>query len=172
MSVVGLGFLTINAGFALNRGDLLTVVAAIAFAAHIVALGRFAPRHPVVSLTAIQILTVAVLGLASSAVFEGFALPTASVIPTLVGTGVIVSAGAFMMHVAAQRVVGPSRTAIMLSLEPVFAAAIAAIVLGERLTPRGWFGAALIMAGVYVVLAFSPPEEADLVATEGLSEAH
>ena len=172
LSVVGLGFLTLNAGFALNRGDLLTVVAAIAFAAHIVALGRFAPRHPVVSLTAIQILTVAVLGLASSAVFEGFALPTASVIPALVGTGVIVSAGAFMMHVAAQRVVGPSRTAIMLGLEPVFAAAIAAIVLGERLTPRGWFGAALIMAGVYVVLAFSPPEEADLVATEGLSEAH
>ena len=43
--------------------------------------------------------------------------------------------------------IGPSRTAIILALEPAFAAAVAAVVLGERLTAAGWVGAALILAG-------------------------
>lgn len=172
LSVVGLGFLTVTAGFTLNGGDLLTVMCAVAFAAHIVVLARRAPRHPVVAFTAVQLLVVAVFALAASAVFEGLPLPSASAIPALVGTGVIVSAGAFMLLVSAQRVIGPSRTAIVLSAEPVFATVTAAVVLSERLTARGWLGAALIMAGIYAVLAFSPPEDTDLIAVEGLSEAH
>ena len=77
-----------------------------------------------------------------------------------------------MLHVSAQRVIGPSRTAIVLSAEPVFAAATAALVLGERLTVRGWLGAALIMAGVYVVLTFAPPEEADFIVTATATGVH
>lgn len=76
------------------------------------------------------------------------------------------------MQVRAQTVIGPSRTAIVLSEEPLFAAATAAVVLGERLTMQGWIGAALIMIGMYVVLAFSPADEADLVSAESLSDAH
>lgn len=172
LSVAGLGFLTVTSEFSLNSGDLLTVLCAVAFAAHIVSLARFAPRHPVVPFTAIQLLVVAVFGLVASAIFEGLPLPVASVLPALFGTGVVVSAGAFMLHVSAQRVIGPSRTAIVLSTEPVFAAATAAVVLGERLTARGWLGAALIMAGVYVVLAFAPPEEVDFIVTTTATGVH
>lgn len=172
LSVVGLGLLTVGAGFGFNTGDVLTVVCAIAFAAHIVLLSRLAPRHNVVPFTAVQLLVVALLSLSGSAVFEEFPLPSASVLPALIGTGVIVSAGAFLLQVRAQRVIGPSKTAIILSAEPLFAAATAAVVLGERLTGQGWLGAALIMIGMYVVLAFSPAEQADLVAAESLSEAH
>ena len=93
-------------------------------------------------------------------------------LPALIGTGVVVSAGAFMLHVSGQRVIGPSRTAIVLSAEPVFAAATAAVVLGERLTARGWLGAALIMAGVYVVLAFAPQEEADFIVASPSTGVH
>jgi len=117
-------------------------------------------------------LVVAVLGLGSSAVFEGFPIPPPFVVPALVATGVIVSAGAFPMQADAQSVIGPSRTAIVLSAEPLFAAVTAALVLGERLTARGWIGAAMIMVGVYVVLTFTPPELADLTAAEAVSEAH
>ena len=172
LSVVGLGMLTIGAGFGVNGGDLLTIVCAFAFAAHIVLLSRLAPRHSVVPFTAVQLLVVAVLSLAGSAIFEGFPLPSASVLPALIGTGAIVAAGAFLLQVRAQTVIGPSRTAIILSAEPLFAAATAALVLGERLTTQGWIGAALIMIGMYVVLAFSPAEQADLVSAESLSDAH
>ena len=56
------------------------------------------------------------------------------------------------------------------SIGPAFC--IAALVLGERLTMRGWLGAAMIMIGMYVVLTFTPPEMADLTAAEAVSEAH
>ena len=115
---------------------------------------------------------MAVLSLVGSALFEGFPLPSASVVPALIGTGVIVAAGAFLLQVRAQTVIGPSRTAIILSAEPLFAAATAALILDERLTTQGWIGAALIMIGMYVVLAFSPAEQADLVSAESLSDAH
>lgn len=172
LSVIGLGLLTITAGFGLNSGDVLTIVCAIAFAAHIVLLSRLAPRHNVVPFTAIQLLVVAVLSLGGSALIEGFPLPSMSVVPALIGTGVIVAAGAFLLQIRAQTVIGPSRTAIVLSAEPLFAAATAAVVLGERLTAQGWAGAALIMVGMYVVLSFSPAEHADLMAAEAVSEAH
>ncbi|MEN8112911.1 MAG: DMT family transporter [Actinomycetota bacterium] len=172
LSVVGLALLTVTPGFQFNSGDVLTIACAVLFAGHIVLLSYLAPRHPVVPFTAIQLLVVAGLSLLASAIFEGFPLPDRSVLPALIGTGVIVSGGAFLMQVAAQRVLGPSRTAIILSAEPVFAAATAIVVLHERLTVRGWLGAALIMIGVYVVLALSPPEQADLIAAEAVSEAH
>ena len=93
LSVVGLGFLTVTSQFSLNSGDLLTVLCAVAFAAHIVSLARFAPQHAVVPFTAIQLLVVAGFGLVKPAVFEGLPLPVLSVVPALIGTGVVVSAG-------------------------------------------------------------------------------
>lgn len=140
LSVVGLGILTVGAGFELNSGDVLTVICAIAFAAHIVLLSSLAPRHDVVPFTAIQLFVVAILSLTGSAVFEGFPLPSASVLPAWIGTGVIVAAGAFLLQVRAQTAIGPGRTAIILSAEPLFAAATAAVVLGERLAAQGWIG--------------------------------
>jgi drug/metabolite transporter (DMT)-like permease len=68
-----------------------------------------------------------------------------------------------------QTVIGPSRTAIILALEPAFAAAMAALVLGERFTLRGWIGAGLILAGIYVTLA---GEDEPLPAAEALTPAH
>ena len=96
LAVVGLGLLTVTSGLDLNSGDVLTLLCAVFFAAHIVLLSFLAPRHAVVPFTAIQLLVVAVLGLVSSAAVEGFPLPSPSVIPALIATGVVVSAGAFI----------------------------------------------------------------------------
>jgi drug/metabolite transporter (DMT)-like permease len=90
----------------------------------------------------------------------------------LIATGLVVTAGAFLIQVWAQTIIGPSRTAIILAIEPLFAVATAALVLGERLTVRGWMGAGLMITGTYIVLAFAPPEDADLRTAEALSEAH
>jgi drug/metabolite transporter (DMT)-like permease len=54
-------------------------------------------------------------------------------------------------------------------LEPAFAAALAAIVLGERLTAAGWVGAGLILAGIYAALG---GEEEPLPTAEALTAAH
>jgi drug/metabolite transporter (DMT)-like permease len=172
LSIAGLAALTVTDDFVLSAGDLWTVMCAIAYAFHILALARIAPRHRVVGFTAVQLFVTAVLALGVSAIVERAPLPPASALPTLLATAILVTCGAFLMQVWAQTVVGPSRTAIVLALEPVFAVATAAVVLGERLTTRGWLGAAMIVVGTYVVLVYSPPEDADIRTAEALSDAH
>jgi len=167
----GLALLTVGDGVTFAVGDLLTVGCAIAFAGHIVVLARVAFRHPVIPFTAIQLLVTALLSLAGSALIEGFPLPTGEVMPALIMTGLVVSGGAFLLQVWSQTVIGPTRTAIILALEPAFAAAFAAWILSERLDTRGWIGAALILTGIYLVLANTGDRD-ELPAAEAITPAH
>jgi len=167
----GFAALSLQDGLSLAAGDLLTVGCAFAYAGHIVYLSRIAHRHRVIPLTAVQLVATAVLGLGFSAAFEGFPLPTGEVWPALLLTGLAVSAGAFFLQTWSQTVIGPSRTAIVLALEPAFAAASAAVFLGERLTARGWAGAAFILVGIYLVLATAGDED-ELPAAEAITPAH
>jgi len=167
----GLALLTIGEGVTLAPGDLLTVGCAVAFAGHIVILSRVAFRHPVIPFTAIQLVVTALLALAGSALSEGFPLPNGGVMPALLMTGLVVSGGAFLLQVWSQTVIGPARTAIILALEPAFAAAFAAWLLAERLDTQGWIGAAFILAGIYLVLANTGEGDA-VPAAEAVTPAH
>lgn len=169
LAFVGLALLTVEGPLAFNLGDLATVGCAVAFAAHIVALARLAPRHPVIPFTTAQLAVTGGLGLAFSAPLEGLPLPDAQVWPALIITGVVISAGAFLAQVWAQTQVGPSRTAIVLALEPAFGVAGAAVVLGERLDFAGWSGAALIVFAIYLVIAAT--RDGPLVEAEAITAA-
>jgi drug/metabolite transporter (DMT)-like permease len=168
----GLATLTVTDGFRLGAGDLWTIGGAVAYACHIVYLSRVAHRLPVIAFTGVQLAVTAVMGLAISALFEDFAVPdTTAVAAAVIGTGVAVSAGAFLLQVWSQTILGPARTALILSLEPAFAALTGAVVLGERLGGRGVTGGGLILAGIYIVLVGTGPED-DLPAAEAISAAH
>lgn len=147
LAVGGLALLT-GTGLRLRTGELLTVLCALAFAIHIVLLGVYAPRHDWRRLTAVQ-LTVVGLGCA----VPGFAMGgygfSASVWVGAVYTAIAASAVAFGLMTWAQRRVSPSRTGLLLMLEPVFAALLA-IRAGEHFGGRAAAGAALILAGVAV----------------------
>lgn len=168
---VGLALLTVDESFSLQNGDLATVGCAAAFAGHIVILSRVAYRHPVVPFSAVQLLTTATGALVLSFLLEDLPLPVADDLPALLLTGLAVSGGAFILQVWAQTVVGPSRTAMVLALEPVFAVAFAAWLLGERLQPRGWVGSFLILGAIYAVVATSKGSD-EIQAAEAVSPAH
>lgn len=153
LGFIGTSLLTVREDLTFGTGDLLTLGCALAFAGHVVMISRHATRHPVIPYTTVQLLTTAVLGLVGSVVFEGPGLPDRSGWPAIILTGLGVSAIAYLLQVWAQNRVGPSRTAILLTLEPVFAVAAAALVLSERLTAAGWFGAAIILGAITLVLA-------------------
>ena len=57
---------------------------------------------------------------------------------------------AFGVQTWAQKILPPVRVALISSLEPVFAALWAAVLIGERLTGRELLGGALIVLGVVV----------------------
>lgn len=171
VAFVGLALLTMQEGVRFDTGDLLTVGCAVAFATHIVVLSRVAARHPVVPFTAVQLLVTAVLAICLSSITEGLPLPTADVVPALLMTGLVVTAAAFLMQVWSQTVIGPARTAVILTLEPVSATLLAALLLAERLDAKQWTGAALILAGIYLVLART--SEMDTIpAAEAITPGH
>jgi len=170
VAFVGLVLLTARDGVRLETGDLLTLGAAFSFAGHIVALARLAPRHPVVPFTAGQLLVTSALAFPVAASLEGLAIPTSREVPALLITAIGVSAGAYLLQVWAQTIIGPSMTGVLLALEPAFGVATAAVVLGERMTPTGWLGAGLIIGAIYLVITRG--EEETEVEAEAVSPAH
>jgi drug/metabolite transporter (DMT)-like permease len=162
LAAVGLALLSLGPSFRPNPGDVLILGCAVAFAAHIVGLGAWSSRHDAIGLTVVQLLVAGVLHSLCALAFEVGRLPASwdgSVIVALLVTAVLASAAAFWIQTAAQRVIPPTRTAVILTMEPVFAGVFGFLLLDERLTQRGWIGCALILAGMLVaeLRAGAPP---------------
>ncbi|CAN5741406.1 DMT family transporter [soil metagenome] len=154
LAVAGLALLTGGGDAGFGRGEALTLGCAVAFAAHIVVLAQVAPEHDPVRLTFIQLLVVG-----GGCLLPGFALGgyqfAGSAWLAAVGLGVCATALAFVLQVWAQARVGPTRTALLLLLEPVFAAVLG-YVAGERLGIGGLAGAVLILAAIVVSEVLGP----------------
>ena len=147
VAAVGLLLLT-GEGAGIGRGELLTLGCAVAFAVHIVLLAELAPRHDTVRLTVVQLLVVGAACLVPGAFLGGYGFPAEAWLAA-VFTGAAASAVAFSLQVWGQRRVGPTRTSLLLMLEPVAAAALGHVT-GERLGARGVAGGLLILAGIAV----------------------
>lgn len=151
VALAGLVLLTGGGDTGLGKGEVLTLGCAFAFAAHIVVLGETAERHDPVRYTWVQLMTVGAVCLAISLVSgQGSRLALGG--PALLAalfTGVFATAVAFLAMVWAQRAVSPSRAALILLLEPVFAALMGALT-GDRLTLAGVAGGVLILVAVIV----------------------
>jgi drug/metabolite transporter (DMT)-like permease len=148
IAVAGLWLLTEGAGIGLGRGEVLSILCALAFAVHILVLSEVANRHDIVVLNTVQFALVAVALFVPGLLVGGYAFPASAWLAALY-TGVVVNAVAFGLQLWGQRRVSPSRTALVLMLEPVFAA-ILGYVDGERLGALGAVGAGLILAGILV----------------------
>jgi drug/metabolite transporter (DMT)-like permease len=149
LAVVGLYFLTRpNPGTTINRGDLLTLGCAIAFAGQIVAAGHFArhvaPRH----LLAVELALTGILSLVAAPLLETPRLELTALRAALLAFLAVSAVLTFWFQLRAQQIVSPSETALVFALEPVFAALTSFVVLGERLNPGQWLGAALILGAM------------------------
>jgi drug/metabolite transporter (DMT)-like permease len=153
LSVGGLMLLSIPAldDIRLRFGDLLVLCSAVVWAAHVVAIGRFAGRHPSALLSLSQmgwaagfhILATLLIGAglrAGEAVTEAWLL--------LIVTGVLGSGIAYTLQVIAQTEMSAARAVVILAGESVAAAAFSAVWLGERLSPHQWVGAAIVLAAM------------------------
>lgn len=169
-SFAGLWLLTGTDGLSLSRGDLLTLGCALAFALHIISLARYAPGHPVIPFTTVQLAFTAALAFVASILIEGPSLPPSAALGAIALTGLGVSVGAYVLQVWAQTIVGAETAAIVLAAEPAFGVATAWVVLGERLLLEGWIGAGLIVIAIFVVVT-RQRDRASLEA-EAVTAAH
>jgi drug/metabolite transporter (DMT)-like permease len=135
-----------------NIGDVLTLVCAVLWAGHILALGRFSPGGDTFALAFLQLLTAGV----GSLIWAGATGELAFRLPPLVyGSALYLAVActilAYLGQTWAQARTSPTRTALILSMEPVFAAFFAWLWIGERMGPWGWIGASCILTGILVV---------------------
>lgn len=72
-------------------------------------------------------------------------------------TSLLATAAAFTIQSWAQQHIPPANTAILFTLEPVFALAVSMIFLGDRMTPRSMAGAGLILCGIVLIELLSRP---------------
>ncbi|HYH28686.1 MAG TPA: DMT family transporter [Actinomycetota bacterium] len=155
LSVIGLMLLSVPEldDLRLRVGDLLVLLSAVVWAAHVVALGRFVGRYPSATLSLAQ-MGVAALFHVVAALLIGTGLRVGEAASEtwllLVVTGVLGSGVAYTLQVIAQREISPSRAVVILAGESVAAAAFSAVWLGERLKAHQWLGAVLVLLAMVV----------------------
>jgi drug/metabolite transporter (DMT)-like permease len=134
----------------INRGDVLTLGCALAFAVEIIVVGHAARHYSSVHLVPTMIAVCAAWMLLSVPIAErhGFLHLTPSLLAALVYTALPGTVVCFLLQIWAQHYTPPTHAALIFALEPVFAALLSYLAIGERLGLRGVLGAALILAGV------------------------
>lgn len=139
-------FLLTEGGGGIGIGDLLVVGCAIAFAVHIVLLGRWAADLPAAPLAMVQMGVAAAVFLPAGV--PQMRVPTGQVWFAILITGVFASALAFFVQTWAQQHLTPSRTALILASEPAWALLAAVVLAGQRLGVVQAIGAALVIVAV------------------------
>lgn len=164
-ALMGLYFLTVPAeGMRyLNRGDILTFIGAGFYAVHIILVGEFSQEHSVSALSVIQIAGCALMawpltGFAAAIHWEpvrfDWGLP---LLGAIIICAVFATAVAFTIQLWAQQYTSPAHAAILFALEPLFTVITSYLVLSERLTPRAWKGAALVVGGILIAELLAEP---------------
>lgn len=157
LSTLGLWLLT-GAGAAWSIGDLLVVGSALAFAAQILGTESAVRQMPVGGLIVVEMATAALICLIWAGAEHSLPVPhLASTWVALGITAIFASVIGGLVQGWAQRTISASRTAIIMSAEPAFAALFAYLLQGSVLEPIGWLGAALIMLAVLGVQLWKTP---------------
>jgi len=144
--------LSITESFTIARGDLLILIGAFFWTAHVLLIGYLAKRAHPLHLAGLQFLACAALSLLAAVWFEAITLAAIGAAAWAILYAGVFSAGvAFTLQIVCQRTSPPAHAAIVMSLETVFAALAGYLVLDERLTGRDLAGCILMFAGLLVV---------------------
>lgn len=150
IAVVGMYFLCISGGVDINTGDIFVFICAILYTFHITAIDKLAPGLNGVELSCIQFFTSGVVSLLivpfTSEVITMSAVK-GCLIPLLYA-GIFSSGVAFTLQVLAQQKTTPVMTSLIMSLESVFAAIMAWVLLGQPMSSREILGASLCFAAI------------------------
>ena len=149
MATAGLAVISLR-GFSFGLGEVLTVASAAVFALQIVGLGHWSRPGDAYGLATVQLLTVAVCCTGAN-LPSGLRVPDSlGVWAAIAGTAVVATAVAFVLQSWAQAQLPTARAAIVLTMEPVFAA-LFAWVGGEHLGLTVIAGGALVVTAMAVV---------------------
>lgn len=149
ISVAGLSVLTLN-GVSAGSGEMLTLLSAALCAAHILVIAGYVRPGEAYSITVIQMLVVGIMCLPLAA-WNGLQLPTGHIWLALLYAAVCSGAISLFLQTWGQARVSATRAAVIMTIEPVFAALTAVVFASQEMSIRIILGGALIVAAMYVV---------------------
>ncbi|MCY7285622.1 MAG: DMT family transporter [Cyanobacteria bacterium CAN_BIN43] len=148
LALAGIGILSWEEGV-LGIGDLWVLGCALSYAVYILLMEAIAPHHPPLALTIYQLITTSLLGLMWAA---PELLEQAQAIQQNWGAiaylGIMATAMTTWTQAIVQRHVNATETAIVYTLEPVFAAIFSFWWLGESLGIRGLLGGGMVLVAM------------------------
>jgi drug/metabolite transporter (DMT)-like permease len=156
LSVIGMGFLFLEGESMIIIGDLFVLMCALMFAIYIILNDKYVKLLDVYLYSFVQTFTIAIFSVGSSLLLsESFNLLSVDytfwIIMTYMGVAVMTFTVLFQNW--SQQYVGPSQTAIIFTLEPVFAVLFASFLIGdEAMTIWGWSGSILIFIAILITV--------------------
>jgi drug/metabolite transporter (DMT)-like permease len=154
LAITGITVLTLQpAGLAFGYGESLTLVAAVIYALHIVGLGAWSTPAEAIGMSIMQLAVISVVCLVC-ATPGGIDVPTRrSDWLSILYMALIAGALAMAAQTWAQAHLSPTRSAIIMSMEPVFAAMFAVVLGDESATARLAVGGVLVLSAMLIVEA-------------------
>jgi drug/metabolite transporter (DMT)-like permease len=159
LATTGLALISLH-GVSIGLGEGLTLLCAALFGLHIVGLGEWSFRYDSYVLAVIQLATVGVLCAIAAAPDGLTPPPDRAAWSAVLITALFATAFAFVVQTWAQTVLSPTRTAVVMTMEPVFAGLFGVLVGGDSLTARIVVGGTLVVAAMYLV-ELGPRHSAD-----------
>ena len=155
IALFGLYLLSIKEDFTIAEGDLLQLICAVFFAAHVLVIGYLAKRMDTLKLALVQYLVCGIISLLIAIAIEmiSWDMIVATTIPLLYA-GIMSTGIAYTLQVVAQQHAHSSHAAIILSLEGAFAVLGGWLLLDEHLPARGLLGCALMLTGMFLSQLF------------------
>ncbi len=151
LCVIGVGLISLDAKLSVNKGDILTVICGLFYALHIIVSAAYVRGRSVILLTAVQFGTAAVLSWISAVMLA----PAPSGAPASAWLSVaylciMCTAVCFGLQAFGQKYSPPSQTAVIMTLESVFGAAISVVFFNEKLTLKIFLGFAAMFIAVLI----------------------
>ena len=149
IALAGLYFVSVTGAFTVSRGVLYEIAGAVFWSGHILVVDRFSRRVDPLKFSMIQFMTCGVLSLAAGLAWEKATVGglMRGAVPILYG-GLLSVGVAYTLQVIGQKYAKPSHSAVILSMESLFAALGGFLILRENLGLRGYVGCGLMIAGV------------------------
>ncbi len=156
LAVIGMYLLSATDNFSISKGDLLVLCSALFWAIHVQLVGRFCQKYDALILSFYQFIFCALFSWLSALVWEQIHFDNLqkALLPILY-TGILSVGVAYTLQVVAQKNAHPSHSAIILSLESVFAVIGGYFFLSEIITGRGLLGCCLMLIGMLLSQLFT-----------------
>lgn len=149
LALFGLYFLAVGDDFSIGFGDAIVLASTFVWTAQILVIEHYSKRLSALRFSISQFAWCAVISAIAALLLDArpFTGIGAGLVPLLYG-GLLSVGVAYTLQVLGQRDALASHAALIMSAESVFGALGGALLLGENMGARGYFGAALMAAGI------------------------